>query len=348
MAKTNMKKISEYEIFRANVEKVKLSTIKMQTQHLVKLAESLGDTFFKDATETQILEHQKKYSPSTQNTILAILKSFYRWIFDIEKGDKLPDCIKRIKPTKLVKDESTYREKVITPDEYDKLLNFATDNMHKAVIETLYNLGPRVSELLSMNATDATYDGEFTRITIRESKTVRRLVSHHGRLNHLMNWAETYHPFKNQKNIPMWINTFHCTNKRFTRGGVLILISRLCTKAGIEKKITCHDFRHTSISIDRSNGIPLSHIETKHGLIHGTAVMQTYDHNKNDDFEDWMKRKDDTPQEESYTTLKAKTDEIEILKKQVSELLETQKNLDLLLADIHNNPKDFFEKLSNK
>ena len=336
MNKENLKTISEYEIFRRNVEKIKPSTIEMESYHLKKLSESLGDLLFKDATETQIIEHQKKYAPVTQNTILAILKSFYRWIFDIEKGDRLPDCIRRIKRTKIELDEPTYRERVVTQDEYDKLLNFASDNMHKAMIETLYNLGPRVSELLSMNAIDASYDGEFTRITIRESKTVTRLASHHGRLNHLMNWAETYHPFKGQKTmkkkketnkkkketvpVPMWINTFHGTNDRFTRRGTLNLISRLCKKAGIEKKINCHDFRHTSISRDRSDGVPISHIETKHGLVHGSLVMRIYDHNKSKDFEDWMKRKDDTPQEESYTTLKAKTDEITILKKKVSKL----------------------------
>lgn len=292
----------------------------MESYHLKKLSESLGETLFKDATETQIIEHQKKYAPVTQNTILAILKSFYRWMFDIDKGDRLPDNIRRIKTTKIEIDETTYRERVITADEYDKILNFATSNMHKAMIETLYNFGPRVSELLSMNAIDAGYDGEFTRITIRESKTKKRLVSHHGRLNHLMNWAETYHPFKNQKNIPMWINTFHGTNDRFSRRGTLNLITRLCKRAGIEKKINCHDFRHTSISRDRSEGIPISHIETKHGLVHGSLVMKVYDHNKSKDFEDWMKRKDDTPQEDSYTTLKAKTDEIEILKKKVSKL----------------------------
>lgn len=302
------------------MKKIGPGTIEMESIHLEQLAKSLGDTLFKDATQDRIIQHQKKYAPVTQNTILAILKSFYRWLLDIEKGDKLPDCIRRIETSKIEIDETTYRERVITPDEYDKILNFANSNMHKGMIEALYNFGPRVTELLSMNATDATYDGEFTRITIRESKTKTRLVSHHGRLNHLMNWAETYHPFKNQKNIPMWINTFHGTNDRFSRRGTLNLITRLCKRAGIEKKINCHDFRHTSISRDRSEGVPISHIETKHGLVHGSLVMKVYDHNKSADFEDWMKRKDDTPQEDSYLTLKAKTDEIEILKKKVSKL----------------------------
>ena len=76
--------------------------------------------------------------------------------------------------------------------------------------------------------------------------------------------------------------------------------------------------------------------------------MQVYDHSKNGDYEQWMRKDDNTPQEESYTTLKAKTDMIQKQQEQIDELKETIKNLDLLLKDIHDNPREFFKELLNK
>ena len=98
---------------------------------------------------------------------------------------------------------------------------------------------------------------------------------------------------KGQKDKPIWINTFFKSNKRFTRGGILQIIDRTAKRAGIERKVNCHDFRHTSISRDRSNGVPVSHIETKHGLVHGSLVMQIYDHNKAEDYENFLRKKRD-------------------------------------------------------
>ena len=137
-----------------------------------------------------------------------------------------------------------------------------------------------------------------------------------------MAWFESYQPFKGQKDKSLWINTFYKSNERFTRGGILQSIDRTAKRAGIERKINCHDFRHSSISRDRSNGVPTTHIETKHGLIHGSGVIQIYDHNKTKDYENYLREKTEE-RPETYETLKTTKDTLETeLKAEIQTLKE--------------------------
>ena len=337
----NIKTISDYAKHRIEAEGIKPQTVKMQTFYLKMFAESLGNTNFKKTTENDIIQFKKVFKPATQNTILNILRRFYRWHFNIDKGDKLPKCIRNLDNVKHEKNEISYRERVITEDEFQRMLDNAHRIEHKAILETLYLYGVRVSELLSMRATDVSDDGEFVRIIVRKSKTITREIPYKGRPKYLMAWFESYQPFKGKKDKPLWINIFFKSNERFTRGGILQLIDRAAKRAGIKRKINCHDFRHTSISRDRSNGVPVSHIETKHGLVHGSLVMQVYDHNKAEDYENFLrKKKEERP--ETYETMKRTKDTLEAelkaenekLREDYDTLKTTMEKMQKQLADI--------------
>jgi len=173
------------------------------------------------------------------------------------------------------------------------------------------NFGVRANELLSINSDGVTYDGTFTRITVRTSKTETRDIIHKGRCNYLMTYVESYQPFKDQSGKPLLIGY---QQKRFTIDGLEQFIKSLCKKLEL-KLITPHDFRHTSISRDRANGVPITHIETKHGLVHGSQVMKIYDHNKTKDYEDWLNGKI-TETEETYETLKRKNEQLVAVEKE--------------------------------
>jgi len=323
----NLKIISNYSKHRIEAEGLSPRTVKVQVCYLKMFAESLGNTTFKKATENDIIQFKKIFKPATQNTILAILGKFYRWHLNLDKDDRLPPCIRNTPKVKIQKDEISYRERVITEDEYQRILDNANGIVHKAIFETLYLYGVRVSELLSMSATDVSDDGEFVKIIVRESKTKTREIPYKGRPKYLMAWFESYQPFKGQKDKPLWINTFYKSNEKFTRGGILQSIARTARRAGIERKINCHDFRHSSISRDRSNGVPITHIETKHGLIHGSSVIQIYDHNKSQDYENYLRgKKEERP--ETYEVMKRTKDTLESeLRSQIQDL--TKKNEEL-------------------
>ena len=292
----NSEIIEKYQHHRIIIDKVKTTTIRNEKIILVTLSNKIQKPF-KDATEQDILDYLAGYKAGTQDSRINHLKLFYRWLYTLEKGDRLPDCIRRIRLTpsrfKRQKGDIELRERRITPTEYQRLLDCAHTLMHKALLETLYHYGPRISELLSMNATDVSYDGSITKVTFRESKTQARDAVYSGRLEHLLTWSESYQPFKGMNDKPLWVD--YRTNNRYAGRSALTLLQRVCARAVVSKR-TLHDFRHTSISNDRDNGIPITHIETNHGLVHGSLMMKIYDHNKTSDYEAYLKRKNsETP-----------------------------------------------------
>jgi site-specific recombinase XerD len=323
----NREIIETFAHHRFTIDRVKTTTIRTEKIILISMDNKIKKPF-KDVTEQDILDYLAQYKEGTRDSRINHIKLFYRWLFKLEKGDRLPDCIRRIKPTpyrlKRQKGDIESRERRITPIEYQRLVDCAHTIMHKALLEALYHFGPRISELLSMNATDVSYDGSITKVTFRESKTQARDAVCIGRLNHLLTWSESYQPFKGQKDKPLWVD--HRTNNRYASRSALTLLQRICERAGVQKR-TLHDFRHTSISNDRDNGIPITHIETNHGFAKGSPMMRIYDHNKTSDYEEYLKRKN-TETAPTYETLQKqknifeeKLNEITTLKEQMNTLI---------------------------
>ena len=313
--------VLDYSQFRLKAEKISKSTVRTQQYHLIDFSRTLKKPF-KQANEEDVISFLDNYKDTTRDTMIATLRKFYKWLYKLEPSDRLPDCIRNIRPTPLrvrrKEKESVYKEREITEDEYQRLIDNAKTPMHKAMIETLYLFGVRVGELLSMNATDVVYDGEFTRITVRDSKTMPRDVPYKGRAKYLMPYFESYQPFKEQPGKPLWTNQ---DNERFSKRGMLNLIERTTKYANIGRRITNHDFRHTSISRDLRDGVPLTHVETKHGLTHGSQVIKTYDHNKTKNYEDWLNGKiAKTP--ETYETLKRKNEQLVAIEKEKYDKLD--------------------------
>jgi site-specific recombinase XerD len=315
--------LKEFEKYKTEIKPVKESTRKNIMNRLHNFNKDIQKPFSK-VTQDDVLNHLKRFKPSTRNAVLVTLKTFYNWLYDLEKG-KFPNCVRRIEPLKIEHNDIKYREHVIMENEYQKLLDYAPSPMHKAMLETLWIFGVRVSELLSIDANGISYDGKFTRIEVRGSKTKTRQVVHKGRANYLLTYFESYHPYRGLSNKPLFVGN---QRKRFTVHGLEKLLIRLCKKANL-KHITPHDFRHTSISRDRANGVPITHIETKHGLVHGSQVMGIYDHNKTKDYEDWLNKKREET-EPTYETLKKQHNivterqqkEIDILKNELKKKAE--------------------------
>jgi len=163
--KTNQQIIKDYENFRKKIENIKDNTWKTEYFALNKLNKTVKGKQFKDLTEMEIAKNLQDYSSKSKVNTITQLTHFYRWLFKLEKDEKLPDCIRNINKKrktmmKIYKDESiNYKERIVTEEEFQRLMDSAYKLMHKAMIETLYNFGCRVSELLSMNGNDVNYNG---------------------------------------------------------------------------------------------------------------------------------------------------------------------------------------------
>jgi hypothetical protein len=163
--------------------------------------------------------------------------------------------------------------------------------MQKAIIETLYHFGIRASELLSMNATDVNYNKGITTITVNDSKTETRDVKYLGKPEYLMKWFKDYQHFKGQPDKPLWTSFIKSKYNRYSYGALEKIILSISKKAGIKRKISPHDFRHTAITNARKNGEKDTHIQTNFGLSKTSVMMGVYDHNKAKDYEEELRKR---------------------------------------------------------
>jgi integrase len=327
---TNTKKIDDFINFKTNENLSDNEITENSALHyrrvLNALNKSLKNKSFNKATEQDILNYLSKYKPSVKNVRIPMLKSFYRWLYNLEEDDKLPECIRRIKKSKKAskKDDIEYRERIITEFEYKRVIENTPKLVQKAIIETLYNFGIRLSELHSMKSQDVKYKDGITKITVRISKTKTRDVVFNGRSKLLLKYHETYFPYKNQNNKPLWI--FGIQNKPYKKSGIERFISRISLRA-INRHITPHDFRHTAITKARANNVPSTFIEANFGLTKNSSMMKIYDHNKTKDYEKWLREKQQKTKPE-----------YEIMEKSLEE--STQQN-EILIHTIQNQIKQF-------
>lgn len=266
------------------------STIKMYKSYLEIFNKEVKKNF-KEVKEKDVFKFLSRYSTAkARNGRSVVLKQFYRFIFKLDKDDKLPECVRRVEYSIDKNDHVKYRERVITRQEYNKMILCCKNPMQKAMLETMYNFGVRKSEMLSMKLKDVKFNGENTKITVRESKTQTRDVICEGRSKYLLEWVETLFPFMDEKEHYIFYSSVE-NDKPYTKENINCIVEMVRKNAGIKRRITPHDFRHTSITNARRKGVPEAFIETNHGLEHGSKQIKTYDHNKLRDYEEWLKKR---------------------------------------------------------
>lgn len=337
--KSNKELINAFLNFKKTVNNSKELTLKEQHSVLTTYSKFINKPFT-NITEAEILNYLKDRKPSTRNYRITILKQFYRHILNLDKTDKLPEYIKRIKTSKLKHNNIEYRERYISEQEYKIILDNAGTPKYKAIIETLYQFGIRRAELLSMQTNGVKYDGNCTNITVRDSKTEPRDVSISGRSKYLLEWTETYNPNKHRPTAPLFAGNDN--NKAMHQNAINQLIIRICKKANITRTVSPHDMRHSSITNSRAKGTPDTHIETNHGLVHGTKQLQTYDHNKNKSYKKWLhEHNKETPstyetlQTENKTIKEEHKNEIEFLKEQMKNMKESIEALSTMIRPLY-------------
>jgi len=112
------------------------------------------------------------------------------------------------------------------------------------MLETLYSCGLRVSELVNLKISNLAFDQGFIKVEGKSNK--ERLVPVSGKaieeINKYMDvYRKTLKVSKESENI-LFLNR---RGKKLSRVMIFTIIKNLATKAGFEKKISPHTFRHS-------------------------------------------------------------------------------------------------------
>jgi integrase/recombinase XerD len=194
----------------------------------------------------QFLTYVSEYglSARTQARILSGLKAFYKYL-SIE--DIIDD-----NPTELLEAPKIGRKlpDVLSIEEINGLIN-AIDlskpegERNKAILETMYSCGLRVSELVNLKLSNLVFNEGFIHVVGKGSK--ERIVPIGSiAIKHINIYIQSVR--NHQQNISKGNEDVLFLNRRgakLTRVMIFTIIKQLCKKAGINKSISPHTFRHS-------------------------------------------------------------------------------------------------------
>ncbi|RJS91015.1 hypothetical protein CW705_04510 [Candidatus Bathyarchaeota archaeon] len=208
--------------------------------------ESVSFKMFRKAFEKFILSD--KLDNDTKYVYRISLKKFYEFLLKENNGKerKRKRTWKQIlNYLKEIKIKSTEPDiEVLTEDEFRRLYEAAEDYQTRALLSVLYEVGPRVGELLSCRIKDVMVYDSYVEINVSGKTGQGRLIiikAYRDVVNHLQN-----HPFKNNPEAPLW---YMVRSNRFlplSYNALRMRIKRLARKTGIKRRIWLHLFRHTA------------------------------------------------------------------------------------------------------
>ncbi|MFP9119146.1 site-specific tyrosine recombinase [Flavobacterium sp. RNTU_13] len=206
-----------------------------------------------------IYQTANELSARSRARLISGLKSFFNYlVFEDYRKDM---------PLELIEVPKTGRKlpDTLSTEEIDSLiaaidLSREDGERNRAMLETLYGCGLRVSELTALKLSDLFFDEGFIRVTGKGSK-------------------QRYVPLSpvTQKYLTIYINELrtHVTVKKghedtvflsrrgtgLTRAMVFTIIKRLAEKIDLQKSISPHTFRHSFATHLLENGADLRSIQ---------------------------------------------------------------------------------------
>lgn len=180
----------------------------------------------------------------SQARILSGLKAFYKYLLIEDMLD--------VAPTELLESPKIGRKlpEVLSIEEINKIIGVVDlskdeGERNKAILETLYSCGLRVSELVNLRISKLMLDegfiivigkGDKERIAPIGSVAVKHIKIYiESKRNHMSNIDE------NSEDI-LFLNR---RGKQLTRVMIFTIIKNLAEKAGITKTVSPHTFRHS-------------------------------------------------------------------------------------------------------
>ena len=244
-------------------------------------AHELSDTPATITAETLrnfVYQESKELKARSQSRLISSLKSFFKYLMlenyredypmeyiDTPKfGMKLPDTL--------------------SVEEIDALIagiDLSTDEGHRnrAIIETLYCFGLRVSELVSLRLSDLFFDEGFIRVLGKGNK--QRLVpigSHTQKeINNYLLYQRKKVPQVKEFSDIVFLNR---RGKQLTRAMIFTIIRQAAANIGLAKQISPHTFRHSFATHLLENGANLRAIQLMlgHESITTTEIYTHVEH----------------------------------------------------------------------
>ncbi|MCP2037464.1 site-specific tyrosine recombinase XerD [Chryseobacterium sp. HSC-36S06] len=226
---------------------------------------------------------KKKFSERTQARWISSIKAFFKYLVEDEAREDNPATL--LEGPKL----GLYLPDTLSFDDVNriiKVINISTDlgRRNHCMIEVLYGCGLRVSELIDLKISNINFKESYLKVEGKGDKSrFVPLAAYTSKLikEYIRDIRSKYKINKKCEDI-LFLNS---RGSSMSRVIVFIIIKELTEKAGINKKISPHTFRHSFATHLLQNGADLRYIQEMLGHSSITTT-EIYTHLKNEELRD--------------------------------------------------------------
>jgi len=201
----------------------------------------------------------KEISPRSQARIISGLRSFFDYlIFENYRESNPTDLIET--PKIGVKLPDTLSEQEINSLISAIDLSKAEGERNRAMLETMYSCGLRVSELIHLKISDLFFEEGFIKIVGKGNKE-RFVPIHYSAQKYIvlyMNEIRSHLSIKKGFQDTLFLNR---RGKSLSRQMIFMILKALAIKINLNKKISPHTFRHSFATHLLKNGADLRAIQ---------------------------------------------------------------------------------------
>jgi len=212
-----------------------------------------------DLIQQFIYEIAKEISPRSQARIISGLRSYFDYlIFENYRASNPTDLIET--PKIGVKLPDTLSEQEINSLISAIDLSKAEGERNRAMLETMYSCGLRVSELIDLKISDLFFEEGFIKIVGKGNKE-RFVPIHSSAQNYIMlymNEIRSHLSIKKGFQDTLFLNR---RGKSLSRQMIFMILKALAIKINLNKKISPHTFRHSFATHLLKNGADLRAIQ---------------------------------------------------------------------------------------
>jgi integrase/recombinase XerD len=216
----------------------------------------------------------------SQSRLISAIKTFYKFL--------VYEDLLRENPSKLLETPKLGRKlpDVLNEGEIENLINVIDLSLeggerNRAIIETLYGCGLRVSELTHLRISDLFFEQELIRVIGKGNK--ERIVPINKmaikRVNIYRNEVRNFITIKKGNEDYLFLNR---RGSKLSREFIFMFVKELAEKAQLRKKISPHSFRHSFASHLVNNGADIRIVQELlgHASIITTEIYTHLDNQK--------------------------------------------------------------------
>ena len=259
--------INDYKFYLQIERGLAENTVKNYTSDIISLAnfvlskdiDEQPKNCSKETLQLFIYQESKSISNTSQARRISSIKSFFNFlIFEKLRTNSPADLIEGPKLGRKLPDilNLTEIEKILLGIE----LSLPNGHRNRAIIETLYGSGLRVSELVNLTLSNIFFKEDLIKITGKGDK--QRLVPLG---NYSKKFIQIYiNEIRSLKKITKEHNDYLFLNRngrKMTRAMIYTIVKESALKVGIKQKISPHTFRHSFATHLLENGADLRTIQ---------------------------------------------------------------------------------------